>query len=85
MVVFPDLRIILLNNPFFGRLIYFIDFNSICVRYSCEGKCLRSFHANVGSGAEDFCETLGYTDAQVKVLTSLLSLCVYSLYLLVLL
>lgn len=58
---------------------------SICIWYSCEGKCLRSFHANIGSGAEDFCcETLGYTDAQVKVLTSFLSLCVYSLYLLVL-
>ncbi|KAM4093042.1 hypothetical protein ACB094_06G085900 [Castanea mollissima] len=34
----------------------------------CEGKCLRSFHANIGSGAEDFCETLGYTDAQVKAM-----------------
>ncbi|KAK7831265.1 hypothetical protein CFP56_027540 [Quercus suber] len=30
------------------------------------GKCSRSFHANIGPGLEDFCKTLGYTDAQVK-------------------
>ncbi|KAM4093044.1 hypothetical protein ACB094_06G085900 [Castanea mollissima] len=41
----------------------------------CEGKCLRSFHANIGSGAEDFCETLGYTDAQVKVFPCVSATC----------
>lgn len=35
------------------------------IKYSCEGKCLRSFHAfkEVGSN----CKTLGYTRAEVKV------------------
>ncbi|CAJ1948904.1 unnamed protein product [Sphenostylis stenocarpa] len=32
----------------------------------CEGRCLRSFHATKEAGIDAFCESLGYTSAQVK-------------------
>ncbi|XP_027907180.1 protein ENHANCED DOWNY MILDEW 2-like [Vigna unguiculata] len=32
----------------------------------CEGSCLRSFHATKEAGMDAFCESLGYTSAQVK-------------------
>ncbi|KOM58566.1 hypothetical protein LR48_Vigan11g160000 [Vigna angularis] len=32
----------------------------------CEGSCLRSFHATKEAGIDAFCESLGYTTAQVK-------------------
>ncbi|KAL9303536.1 hypothetical protein ACSQ67_020799 [Phaseolus vulgaris] len=32
----------------------------------CEGSCLRSFHATKEAGIDAFCESLGYTSAQVK-------------------
>ncbi|RDX86204.1 Protein ENHANCED DOWNY MILDEW 2, partial [Mucuna pruriens] len=32
----------------------------------CEGRCLRSFHATKEAGRDAFCESLGYTSAQVK-------------------
>uniref|UniRef100_A0A2N9HZ60 Zinc finger PHD-type domain-containing protein n=1 Tax=Fagus sylvatica TaxID=28930 RepID=A0A2N9HZ60_FAGSY len=38
----------------------------------CEGRCLRSFHANIGAGADSICETLGYTDAQIKAMPTFL-------------
>lgn len=34
---------------------------------SCEGKCLRSFHATKEAGRESDCESLGYTNEQVDV------------------
>lgn len=34
---------------------------------SCEGRCMRSFHATVDAGADTECESLGYSDAQVEV------------------
>ncbi|KAK2977011.1 hypothetical protein RJ640_013629, partial [Escallonia rubra] len=36
----------------------------------CEGRCIRSFHATVDAGAESFCESLGFTDAQVEAIAS---------------
>lgn len=33
---------------------------------SCEGKCLRSFHAT-NDAAESNCESLGFSNEQVKV------------------
>lgn len=55
--------------------IFLIDILLIAMCYfslwcSCEDKCLRSFHPNVVAGAESFCESLGYNDAQVEVWTS---------------
>ncbi|KAK2981608.1 hypothetical protein RJ640_029955 [Escallonia rubra] len=38
----------------------------------CEGMCIRSFHATVDAGAESFCESLGFTDAQVEAMPSFL-------------
>lgn len=40
---------------------------------SCEGRCMRSFHAAIGTGINSLCKTLGFIDdAQVEVLTTLL-------------
>ncbi|KAK3005376.1 hypothetical protein RJ639_017287 [Escallonia herrerae] len=36
----------------------------------CEGRCIRSFHATLDAGAESFCESLGFTDAQVEAIPS---------------
>ncbi|KZV40758.1 hypothetical protein F511_30321 [Dorcoceras hygrometricum] len=33
----------------------------------CEGKCMRSFHANITDGEESRCQSLGFTDAEVEV------------------
>ncbi|KAK2985429.1 hypothetical protein RJ640_006067 [Escallonia rubra] len=38
----------------------------------CEGRCIRSFHATADAGAESFCESLGFTDAQVEAMPSFL-------------
>ncbi|RLN34979.1 protein ENHANCED DOWNY MILDEW 2-like isoform X2 [Panicum miliaceum] len=34
----------------------------------CDGPCMRSFHAKKGSGEDSYCDTLGYTDAQVEAM-----------------
>uniref|UniRef100_A0A2P2LWL4 Uncharacterized protein MANES_15G064900 n=6 Tax=Rhizophora mucronata TaxID=61149 RepID=A0A2P2LWL4_RHIMU len=34
----------------------------------CEGRCMRSFHATVEAGEESFCESLGFTDKEVKAM-----------------
>lgn len=39
----------------------------LVVLTSCDGKCLRSFHATVDDGAESQCKSLGFTKAHVKV------------------
>jgi len=41
--------------------------------YSCDGPCMRSFHAKEGSGEDSYCDTLGYTEAEVDVCVVLLS------------
>ncbi|XP_019079245.1 protein ENHANCED DOWNY MILDEW 2 isoform X5 [Vitis vinifera] len=38
----------------------------------CEGRCLRSFHATVDAGTESFCESLGFSDAQVEAIQNFL-------------
>ncbi|KAF7827079.1 protein ENHANCED DOWNY MILDEW 2-like isoform X1 [Senna tora] len=38
----------------------------------CEGKCLRSFHATNDAGAETFCESLGYSGAEVNAMPNFL-------------
>lgn len=38
----------------------------------CEGRCLRSFHPTIESGAESFCESLGYTREQADAVHSFL-------------
>lgn len=45
--------------------------NVSCDTNSCDGKCLRSFHATVDDGAQSQCESLGFTKAQVKVCKTL--------------
>lgn len=37
--------------------------------YSCEGRCLRSFHATEEAGRDSLCPSLGYTSAEVDVST----------------
>lgn len=37
------------------------------MKHSCEGRCLRSFHATSDAGADAYCESLGYSTAQVEV------------------
>lgn len=44
---------------------------------SCEGRCLRSFHATKEAGIDAVCESLGYTSAQVKVSTVFPVFCYY--------
>ncbi|PAN11153.1 hypothetical protein PAHAL_2G204400 [Panicum hallii] len=34
----------------------------------CDGPCMRSFHAKKGSGEDSYCDTLGYTEAQVEAM-----------------
>ncbi|CAN6204060.1 unnamed protein product [Urochloa humidicola] len=34
----------------------------------CDGPCMRSFHAKEGSGEDSYCDTLGYTEAQVEAM-----------------
>ncbi|CAK9133396.1 unnamed protein product [Ilex paraguariensis] len=41
----------------------------------CEGRCMRSFHTTKVAGAESFCESLGYTDAQVEVFPCVTATC----------
>ncbi|XP_066390009.1 protein ENHANCED DOWNY MILDEW 2-like isoform X2 [Miscanthus floridulus] len=36
----------------------------------CEGPCMRSFHAKEGSGEDSYCDTLGYTEAEVDAMES---------------
>ncbi|KAL5581737.1 hypothetical protein UlMin_014179 [Ulmus minor] len=35
---------------------------------TCQGRCMRSFHATKDAGADTLCESLGYDDAQVKAI-----------------
>ncbi|XP_027127604.2 protein ENHANCED DOWNY MILDEW 2 isoform X1 [Coffea arabica] len=41
----------------------------------CDGKCLRSFHATVDAGAESNCESLGFSDKEVKAMANQTFLC----------
>ncbi|KAI4308435.1 hypothetical protein L6164_031512 [Bauhinia variegata] len=54
--------------------IYYDNACSICDNggeiLPCEGRCLRSFHPTKDSGAESFCESLGYTITQVNAIPS---------------
>ncbi|CAN6173836.1 unnamed protein product [Urochloa humidicola] len=34
----------------------------------CDGPCMRSFHAKMGSGEDSYCDTLGYTESQVEAM-----------------
>ncbi|XP_008669978.1 protein ENHANCED DOWNY MILDEW 2 isoform X7 [Zea mays] len=34
----------------------------------CDGPCMRSFHAKEGSGEDSYCDTLGYTEAEVEAM-----------------
>lgn len=43
----------------------------LVVPTSCDGKCLRSFHATVDDGAQSQCESLGFTKAEVRVCQNL--------------
>ncbi|KAK4437533.1 protein ENHANCED DOWNY MILDEW 2 [Sesamum alatum] len=38
----------------------------------CEGRCIRSFHPTIESGAGSFCESLGYTSEQVDAIQNFL-------------
>uniref|UniRef100_A0A5B7BBL9 Zinc finger PHD-type domain-containing protein n=1 Tax=Davidia involucrata TaxID=16924 RepID=A0A5B7BBL9_DAVIN len=47
----------------------------------CEGRCMRSFHATVDAGADSFCKSLGYFDAQVEAIQNFLCKnCQYQLH-----
>lgn len=41
------------------------------VCFSCEGECMRSFHATEEAGEDSACESLGLTSAQVEVYSPL--------------
>ncbi|KAF8712051.1 hypothetical protein HU200_028883 [Digitaria exilis] len=34
----------------------------------CDGPCMRSFHAKKGSGEDSYCDTLGYSEAQIEAM-----------------
>uniref|UniRef100_A0A0D3EPF6 Zinc finger PHD-type domain-containing protein n=1 Tax=Oryza barthii TaxID=65489 RepID=A0A0D3EPF6_9ORYZ len=38
----------------------------------CDGPCMRSFHAKIGTGEDSYCDTLGYTEAEVQAMKTFL-------------
>ncbi|KAF6138779.1 hypothetical protein GIB67_039118, partial [Kingdonia uniflora] len=47
----------------------------------CEGRCMRSFHALIGTGADSHCNTLGFSRAQLEVVKKFLCLnCKYKIH-----
>ncbi|KAF6172846.1 hypothetical protein GIB67_035400 [Kingdonia uniflora] len=49
--------------------------------FSCEGRCMRSFHALIGTGADSHCNTLGFSRAQLEVVKKFLCLnCRYKIH-----
>lgn len=47
------------------RIVY--NLWNFLILWSCEGKCLRSFHATVEAGSDSDCVSLGFSDEQVEV------------------
>lgn len=41
--------------------------NLLVVYISCDGKCMRSFHATIKDGEESLCESLGFSDEELEV------------------
>jgi hypothetical protein len=44
------------------------------VLFSCEGECMRSFHATEEAGEDSNCESLGLSSAQVNVYSFIICL-----------
>ncbi|KAM0918749.1 hypothetical protein ACQ4PT_008651 [Festuca glaucescens] len=38
----------------------------------CDGPCMRSFHAKIGTGEDSQCDTLGFTEAEVEAMKTFL-------------
>ncbi|CAM0950878.1 unnamed protein product [Alopecurus aequalis] len=38
----------------------------------CDGPCMRSFHAKIGTGEDSYCDTLGFTEAEVEAMKTFL-------------
>lgn len=38
----------------------------------CDGPCMRSFHAKIGTGEDSYCQTLGFTEAEVEAMKTFL-------------
>ncbi|KAF0895444.1 hypothetical protein E2562_012452, partial [Oryza meyeriana var. granulata] len=38
----------------------------------CDGPCMRSFHAKIGTGEDSYCDTLGYSEAEVQAMKNFL-------------
>lgn len=76
-LVWPlELRWLLVLCYFFWKLNgAFVD------HYSCEGRCLRSFHATAAAGSDSICESLGLSDEQVEVCSPSTSFCLCVLFL----
>jgi hypothetical protein len=52
----------------------FIGMGLAHVLFSCEGECMRSFHATEEAGEDSNCESLGLSSAQVNVYSFIICL-----------
>ncbi|KAF6162446.1 hypothetical protein GIB67_017334, partial [Kingdonia uniflora] len=85
-----DKQLMLLNKPIVKTIkVYRCTLQSILGVYilktgencSCEGRCMRSFHALIGTGEDSHCNILGFSRAQLEVVKKFLCLnCKYKIH-----
>jgi hypothetical protein len=49
------------------NILIFCGILVVLFAYSCDGPCMRSFHAIEGTGEDSYCTTLEYTEAEIEV------------------